>query len=144
MHLQPGASSAVPLILQDPSSLSPQARAQRRADLARAHRAVGVDPKYLSLPQGQRLWFVHVVLDLEVHAGCLGFTRHLHEYAAGATAEDAAHAVHAYFAAVAPDAHLIQAHARPSSAEHPEELTFPEQVRRTDMPPRPLTRTLLS
>ena len=103
MHLQPGASSAVPLILQDPSSLSPQARAQRRADLARAHRAVGVDPKYLSLPQGQRLWFVHVVLDLEVHAGCLGFTRHLHEYAAGATAEDAAHAVHAYFAAVAPE-----------------------------------------
>lgn len=144
MNLQAGAPNAVPLILQDPASLSPQARSQRRADLARAHRAVGVDPKYLSLPEGQRLWFVHVVLDLEVHAGCLGFTRHLHEYAAGASADDAAQAVRAYFAAVAPDAHVIQAQARPSSAQHPEELTFPEQVRRADMPPRPLTRTLLS
>ncbi len=144
MHLQPGASSVVPLILQDPASLTPLARAQRRADLARAHRAVGLDPKYLNLPDGHRLWFVHVVLDLEVHAGCLGFTRHLHEYAAGASPEEAAHAVRAYFGAVAPDAHVIQAHARPSSAEHPEELTFPEQVRRLDMPPQPLARTLLS
>ena len=53
-------------------------------------------------------------------------------------------AVRSYFVAVAPDVHVIQAHAKPSSAEHPEELTFPEQVRRLDMPPRPLTRTLLS
>ncbi|WP_374365142.1 hypothetical protein [Piscinibacter sp.] len=145
MSLHLGASSAsMPLVLQDPASLSPEARALRRAELIRAHRAVGVDPQYLSLPDGQQLWFVHVVLDLEVHAGCLGFTRHLFEYAAGATPDEADQAVRSYFVAVAPDVHVIQAHAKPSSAEHPEELTFPEQVRRLDMPPRPLTRTLLS
>ncbi len=84
MNLTNGATCAnVPLVLQDPASLAPEARAQRRASLGRSHRAVGVDPRYLQLPEGQHLWFVHVVLDLAVHAGCLGFTKHLYEYALG-------------------------------------------------------------
>ena len=102
MNLTIGATCAnVPLVLQDPASLAPEARAQRRASLGRSHRAVGVDPRYLQLPEGQHLWFVHVVLDLAVHTGCLGFTKHLYEYALGADARDAERAVREYFAATA-------------------------------------------
>ena len=145
MNLTNGATCAnVPLVLQDPASLAPDARAQRRASLGRSHRAVGVDPRYLQLPEGQHLWFVHVVLDLAVHAGCLGFTKHLYEYALGTDARDAERAVREYFAATAPDADVIHAEPRLSTAEHPEELAFPDQVRRLDMPAKPLMRTLSS
>ena len=145
MNLTIGAASAnVPLALQDPASLTPDARAQRRASLGRSHRAVGVDPRYLQLPEGKRLWFVHVVLDLAVHAGCLGFTKHVYEYALGADAHEAEQAVRKYFAGIAPDSDVIHAEPRLSSAEHPEELAFPDQVRRLDMPAKPLMRTLSS
>lgn len=145
MNLTISAPSAnVPLVLQDPASLSPDARAERRASLGRAHRAVGVDPKYLHLPEGQRLWFVHVVLDLVVHAGCFGFTKNLYEYALGANTVEAEGAVRAYFATAVPEAVVVHATPRLSSAEHPEELVFPEQVRRLDMPCTPQRRSLSS
>jgi hypothetical protein len=125
----------LPLALRDPSTLSPEARAARRHHLRSVHLETGVDPRCLTVPEGLSLWFVSLVLDLEVHAGCLGFTRHLYEYALGATKADALEAVRQYFAAVAPDAAILSHEACLSRTAHPEELTFPEEVRRLDIPP---------
>lgn len=125
----------LPLALRDPSTLSPEVRAARRDRLRSVHLATGVDPRCLTMPAGMSLWFVSLVLDLEVHAGCLGFTQHLYEYALGATEADALEAVRRYFAAVAPDAAILSHKASLSRSAHPEELTFPEEVRRLDIPP---------
>jgi hypothetical protein len=125
----------LPLALRDPSTLSPDARAARRQHLRSVHLETGVDPRCLTMPEGVSLWFVSLLLDLEVHAGCLGYTRHLHEYALGATEADALEAVRQYFAAVAPQAAILSHKACLSRAAHPEELTFPEEVRRLDIPP---------
>jgi hypothetical protein len=125
----------LPLALCDPSMLSPEARAARRNHLRSVHLETGVDPRCLTMPDGMSLWFVSLVLDLEVHAGCLGFTRHLYEYALGATEADAIEAVRQYFAAVAPEVAILSHKACLSRTVHPEELTFPEEVRRLDIPP---------
>lgn len=125
----------LPLALCDPSTLSLEARAARRHHLRSVHLETGVDPRCMTMPEGLLLWFVSLVLDLEVQAGCLGFTRHLHEYALGATEADALEAVRRYFAAVAPDAAILSHKACLSRTAHPEELTFPEEVRRLDIPP---------
>lgn len=110
-------------------------RSQRRARLRQIHLDCGVDPRFLSKPVGQELWFVSVTLDIEVHAGCLGFTRSLFEFALGATEAEAIDSVAAYFKASLPEANLVNAVAKRSQTLHPEELTFPEQVRRRDIPP---------
>jgi hypothetical protein len=116
----------------------PSAREARRARLRAIHVAMGVDDRYLVMPASQRLWFVDVTLDREVHAQALGFTRSLHHYALGIDEAQAIAAVHRYLAAVAPEVAVIKARAKPSVIEHPQELTFPEQVCRDDMPARPL------
>lgn len=126
---------ASPLALRDPSTLSSEARAARRHHLRSVHLETGVDPRCLTMPEGMSLWFVSLLLDLEVHAGCLGFTRHLHEYALGATEADALEAVRQYFGAVAPQVAILSHKACLSRTVHPEELTFPEEVRRLDIPP---------
>lgn len=126
---------ALPLALRDPSTLSPEARAARRHHLRSVHLETGVDPRCLTMPDGMSLWFVSLLLDLEVHAGCLGFTRHLYEYALGATEADAIEAVRQYFGAVAPQVAILSHKACLSRTVHPEELTFPEEVRRLDIPP---------
>ena len=136
--------ATMPLVLMDPAKLSPSERQERRTTLRNAHLAVGVDPAYLAMPEGVHLWFVSVVLDLEVHAGCQGFTRSLYEYAMAKTPEDAIDTVRRYFAEAIPHSYVISASAKLSSCEHPEELTFPEQVRRADMPVSPRPRTLTS
>lgn len=125
----------LPLALRDPSTLSPECRAARRDRLRSVHLETGVDPRCLTIPEGMSLWFVSLVLDLEVHAGCLGFTHHLYEYALGATEADALEAVRWYLAAVVPDAAILSHKASLSRTAHPEELTFPEEVRRLDIPP---------
>lgn len=125
-----------PLALRDPADLDPAQRAQRRARLRDAHTAAGVDPRYLCLPEGMLLWFVHIVLDLEIHASCQGFTKHLYEYAIGSDEHSAVQAVHRRYAALAPEVNIVSACARRSSSEHPEELTFPELVCRDDVPAR--------
>ncbi len=84
---------APPLALCDPSTLSPEARAARRNHLCSVHLKNGVDPRCLTMPEGMSLWFASLMLDLEVHASCLGSTRHLYEYALGATEADAIEAV---------------------------------------------------
>ena len=125
----------LPLALRDPSTLSPEARAARRNHLRSVHLETGVDPHCLTMPEGMSLWFVSLLLDLEVHAGCLGFTRHLYEYALGANEADAIEAVRQYFGAVAPEVAILSHKACLSRTVHPEELTFPEEVRRLDIPP---------
>jgi hypothetical protein len=135
---------ALPLALRDPSTLSPEARAARRNHLRSVHLETGVDPRCLTMPDGMSLWFVSLLLDLEVHADCLGFTRHLHEYALGATAADAFEAVRQYFGAVAPQAAILSHKACLTRIVHPEELTLPEEVRRLDIaPPRQRLRSRL-
>lgn len=128
-------SRELPLALSDPSTLSPEARAARRNHLRTVHLESGVDPRCLTMPEGMSLWFVSLMLDLEVHAGCLGFTRHLYEYALGATEADAVEAVRQYFGAVAPQVAILGHKVCLSRTVHPEELTFPEEVRRLDIPP---------
>lgn len=119
------------------SARSPaEVRAAKRAGLRELHLQCGVDPRYLEVPHGQSLWFVHTTIDRQVHAGCLGFTRHLMDYALGADAAQANSAVARYLAAVAPEVSVMRAEARRAAVDHPEELTFPEQVRRVDMPAR--------
>ena len=125
----------LPLALRDPSTLSPKARAARRNHLRSVHLETGVDPRCLTMPEGMSLWFVSLLLDLEVHAGCLGFTRHHYEYALGATEADAIEAIRQYFAAVAPQVAILSHKVCLSRTVHPEELTFPEEVRRLDIPP---------
>lgn len=73
-----------PLAPCDPSTLSPEARAARRHHLRSVRLQSGVDPRCLTMPEGMSLWFVSLMLDLEVHTGCLGVARHLYEYALGA------------------------------------------------------------
>jgi hypothetical protein len=123
----------VPLAPTDPSELSPELRAARRTRLRQIHLQMSVDPRYLTLPPGASLWFVSLLLDLEVHAGCLGFTRHLYEYAIGETEAEAIEAVRKYRAKACPDAEMLSCSARHSSCEHPEELCCPDQVRRLDI-----------
>ena len=123
------------LALCDPPTLSPDARAARRNHLRSVHLETGVDPRCLTMAEGMSLWFVSLLLDLEVHAGCLGVTRHLYEYALGANEADAIEAVRQYFAAVAPEVAILSHKACLSRTVHPEELTFPEEVRRLDIPP---------
>lgn len=125
----------LPLALCDPPTLSPEARAARRNRLRSVHLDSGVDPRCLTMPEGMSLWFVSLLLDLEVHAGCHGYTRHLHEYALGATEADALEAVRQYFSAVAPPVAILSHRVCLSRTIHPEELTFPEEVRRLDIPP---------
>lgn len=125
----------LPLAPCDPSTLSPEARAARRHRLRSVHLESGVDPRCLTMPEGMSLWFVSLMLDLQVHAGCLGVTRHLYEYALGANEAEAIEAVRQYLGAVAPQAGILSHKACLSRTEHPEELTFPEEVRRLDIPP---------
>lgn len=132
----------LPLVCKDPASMTPAQRAERCKSLRRAHETLGLDPKYLQLPQGQRIWFVHVQLDREVHAGCLGFTRDLYEFASGATPEEACQAVRAYVTAAAPGTTVIRTHPSLSSVEQPVELFYPEQLRRLDIPYLPPRRPL--
>lgn len=105
----------------------------RLARLRRVHLECGVDPRCLTLPEGNFLWFVSVTLDIEVHAGPLGFTRSLYEFAMGADETEAIAAVTEYFKRRLPEARPLHVHARKSSTTRPEELTFPEQVRRLDI-----------
>jgi uncharacterized protein (UPF0254 family) len=95
-----------------------------------------VDPRYLEMQNGQSLWFVHTTIDRQVHAGCLGFTRNLMDYALGADESEASSAVARYLAAVAPEVSVTRFEVLRASVDHPEELTFPEEVRRLDMPAR--------
>ena len=124
-------------MLIDLSTLDPATRAIRREKLRSIHFQCGVHAAYLILPPGHSLWFVAVGLDIEVHAGCLGFTRNLYEFALGTSMDDAIDAVKRHFAVVLPHANVVRATARLSSCNHPEELTFPEQVRRKDLPNGP-------
>jgi len=130
------ASTGLPtsLALQDPSKLDPTTRAKRRERLRGVHIQCGVDAAYLTLPPGHFLWFVSVGLDVEVHAGCLGFTRNLYEFALGTSVADAIDAVRQHFAIALPHAKVVGATASLSNCNHPEELTFPEQIRRKDIP----------
>jgi hypothetical protein len=127
----------LPLALKDPARLSSEDRARRRARLRLVHLEAGVDPRYLSMPCGASLWFVSVSLDLAIHATALGFTRLLHEYALGLDEAQGIEAVRAWLKAIAPEVSVVSARAIPAGPSHPEELCFPEQVRRLDMPARP-------
>ena len=62
----------MPLAPCDPSTLSPEVRAARRHHLRSVHLESGVDPRCLTMPEGMSLWFVSLMLDLEVHAGWRG------------------------------------------------------------------------
>ena len=129
-----GTNRPSSVVLQDPSKLDPDTRAKRRERLRSIHIQCGVDETYLTLPPGHFLWFVSVGLDIEVHAGCLGFTRNLYEFALGTSVAEAIDAVKQHFAVVLPHANVVRATADLSNCNHPEELTFPEQVRRKDIP----------
>lgn len=115
-------------------SQTSESSSNRLARLRRIHLECGVDPRYLTLPEGSHLWFVSVTLDIEVHAGPLGFTRSLYEFALGSDEPEAMAAVSEYFKRSLPQANILHVQARKSLTTHPEELTFPEQVRRRDIP----------
>lgn len=136
------AQMCVAVALRDPTLLSRQDRAARRARLRKVHLETGVDPRYLELPAGQVMWAVDTTLDRQVHAVALGFTRYLMHYAIGVDQAAAIGAVRRYLAEVAPDVTILKTRAHRPGIEHPEELTFPEQVCRMDMPARPIRAEL--
>lgn len=121
-------------LVRDPATLDPGSRTKRRERLRAIHLECGVDPAFLTLPPEHTLWFVSVHLDVQVHAGCLGFTRSLYEFALGRCQADAIETVTHHFAKILPHATVLGATAGLSNCIHPEELTFPEQVRRKDIP----------
>ncbi|WOB11238.1 hypothetical protein [Piscinibacter gummiphilus] len=143
MNLHIGATSAnVPLVLLATSS--PEERTQRLDALRRAHLAVGVDRRYLDLPPGHRLWALYVQVDTTDTVKLPSSIVHSHEYAAAGDEAGAIAAVRSYYREVAPAAAVLVVSARLASVERPEELAFPENVRRSDMPAIPLMRTLSS
>lgn len=143
MNLHIGASSAnVPLVLL--ASTSPEERSQRLDALRRAHVAVGVDRRYLDLLPGQRLWAVYVQVETMATVKQPGSIVHCQEYAAASDEAGAIDAVRSYYKEVAPAADVLLVSTRLASVERPEELAFPENVRRSDMPAIPLMRTLSS
>lgn len=142
MNIHIGATTAnVPLVMLGTSSLPPEQRSERLETLRRAHLAVGVDRRYLDLPHGHRLWSLYVqieTLDIKVPATIV----HRSEYAAGVDEASAIEAVRTYYREVTPGADVVLVTARLATVERPEELAFPEFVRRLDMPATPLMRTL--
>ena len=133
----------IPLVLRDPATLSAEDRARRRARLRNVHLETGVDPRYLTMPEGTILWFVSVSLDVAIHAHAVGFTRLLYEFALGVDEAQAIEAVRAWLRAIAPEVNVVGGQARLSSSCHPEELWCPEEVRRLDLPAVPARRRLL-
>lgn len=138
----PSALANLPLSLCDTSGLDAQARLHQLDRLRALHQGAGVDPRYLNVPDDATLWFVHVGIDCIVHAGMQGCTRNLMEYALGANADAAIAVASRYVAYAFPQARVLRAHARPSACTHPAELSFPECVRRGDLPPRVIARTV--
>lgn len=129
-------SKPTPLALRDPASLTLDERARRRARLRLVHLETGIDPRYLSMPEGSTLWFVTVSIDVAIHMPGQGLTNLLHEYALGAHEGEAIEAVCAWLHAAAPETSVLRSRAVRAGPSHPEELCFPEQVRRLDMPAR--------
>jgi hypothetical protein len=147
-HFDHAMHGPVPMALRDPLTLEPDARPARCMHMRRAHLANGVDPQCLRTPAGSFLWFVSFVLDRDIHAGCLGFTRHLYQYAIGATENEAMEAVRLHMSSAYPGVVMVTCSARRSCMKHPEELVFPQEVRRLGAAPSSdsatRTRTLAS